>query len=507
MPDDTESAVVPYSHFVAPETVAGRSVVYPRAYCEFFTTMEGAAPGSPDADVSTGIVPTRATVVYRSHSQAGEATITVHGSALPFPVQRMAGMFLKVYLGCVPSVDDLVGSPAYLRFVGYVDEVQPKLSEQGTEVEVKARDMSAIFRDFHPLPAELNPLYSDTLGSAIERIIKGTPGALEADGTPRVTLRQPTFDGALRTTGAPLAAIAPGVVPATHVPLPRPCTAMQAIEHVAGLLGVPYRFDLNELVLRPPAEERDANEPLAATLSFGDSHGSLLEVQFDRKFIRNRRGVRVIAFSPADRSRVFADWPPEAEARLVRPPARVGNSVFARLSANSHHGLQPITPRVPPPVERDVFPAPQGVYDRATMLQIAKQLYDQRSVQEADGQLVTPLWTNEVLAIRNASRFRLRVNADLEAQLREEQQRSGTSWDLATTDNERAVNLIVRALKCDRTAAEALVRAYRRQDDEPLWYARTVTHEFVAEGVCKTTIEFMNIINVTTSLAGFTNPT
>ncbi len=451
-------------------------VTYPRAFVHLTATVGG-------REVSTGIVPSKAAVARRSHNQAGTAEVTIHGSALPFDPRQIDGIFVQVYLGAVAHVDAPVNLRQYLQFVGFVDELKESYGEKGPEVELKARDLSALYRDFKPVPPDALPRYSYDLGQAIERVIDAVPATWNRDdaGQPvsqRIGLRNAALDLALRARR--LGAAAPGRTPEAPVRLPADANAWQVIEHVGGLLSVMPSVDLDAIVLRDSAQIFGHDNPVAAAFEFGGEAANLLSLERSKKFVRNRKGVRVTAYDPLTRSTLVADYPSDAELlRIHRAPsaAALGRAQVAARRA----------PRNPTPPERDGFTAPRGMFGDTTRLQdYARRIYEERSRQELEGRLVTPLWTDAVLALQNADRFTLTLHAALEAELQ------------TTRSEGAALALLQRRLGVDPAAAAALLRA-RRARPTDAWYARTITHEFDAGGRSTTSVDFINLIELSTS--------
>lgn len=452
-------------------------VFYPRAYVSMSVTLEGTD------ELDTGIIPTRASVTLRPHNQASEAVVTVLGSALPFDPRQIAGIFLTLFIGSVSTVDEDVNQQQFLRFVGFSDEMEDKRDDKGPVVELKARDMSAILRDFHPLPATAQPSYSDTVGDAINAILSATPGA-----SGRITLA----DGDL--TSRQLSTAVPSRSQQAKVNLPPNCTAWQAVEHVAGLVSLLVSVDKDQIVLREPTAVYQNTDDPQVTLVFGGSSANTISVNRTKKFVRNRKGVRITAYDPTTRTTLTSDFPADADLLPTRRPpshvggssTRAGGSSRSRRSttisqgSGSNAGSSSSSSNTP---ERDVFAAPQGIHTQDALDSYAQRIYTERSQQEIEGTIVTPVWTQEILALKNASRFKIQIDPDLAAELRN------------TSDEQAAVDLLTARLDITDDAARALIRASLNQPTDQ-WYARTVTMEFDADGVCQTSIDFINLIQI-----------
>lgn len=463
-------------------------VFYPRAYITLSVTLEGTD------EQDTGAIPVKCSVSLKPHNQASEATFTIRGSALPFDPRQIAGGFCTIYLGCPDTVDGDVNQSQFRRFVGFIDEMVTKRDEKGTLVEIKARDMSAICRDFHPIPAANQPKYSDTIADAINNILSAVPGAQN-----RLSLNE---DGDLSSRS--LSSAAPSRSQQAKVQLPPNCTAWQAIEHVCGLVSLLVTVVQDEIVLKVPETVYQNNDDPVATFIFGGAQANTLSVETTKKFVRNRKGILVQSYDPTTRTTLEAKYPPDSDLLpLRRPPAHVGGSQ-TRAAGSSHssgrggssrggrsttqtqqaNGQTSSSSTNPP--ERDVFPAPQGLHTQDALDAYAQRLYRERSQQEIEGKVSCPMWTQDLLGLGNGSRFELQIDPDLSAELR-------------NTDSEQAaIDLLVQRLDMTEDAARALIRASQHTPTDH-WYARTVTLDFDAEGVCKLDLDFLNLIQIESS--------
>lgn len=442
----------------------------PRAAVVMSTTL---ADVSASTEVTTSIVPTSASVTLRQHSQAATSEVTVHGSALPFDPRQDEGIFLQLYLGAVDTDDDSVIGRQFLRFVGFVDDLKEKRDMKGPVVTLTARDMSSIFRDFKPIPTAAMPRYSDTLSQAINRIIMATPGSQNPDGSLRVML----VENAL--TSRMLSGAVHSRASTAAVQLPHDVTAWQAIEHCCGLLSLLVSVDLDQLIVRQTQEVYGSTSPAVFSFIFGGESANLLSIEREKKFVRNRRGVSVTAYDPTTRSRVEGLYPPDGQVlRVGRPHAHVGGQAIhyhaptrsTRASAAS-----------PAPPERDVYPAPIGMYAQASLVDYARRIYQERSRQEMEGKIECPFWVPEVLSLKNSDRIQIQLDPDLAAELQQ------------APSEAAAVDLLVQRLDVSEDAARALMRASLNRPRDT-WYAREVTTEFQSDGVSTVSVGFINLI-------------
>jgi hypothetical protein len=445
-----------------------RFVTYPRAAVQLSITLEGGATGREE--IRTGIIPSRAAVTKRPHNAAGDAEITILGSAMPFDPRQVAGIVMKLFLGEPGRVDGNVETRENLRFVGFVDEMHTVRDDKGPSVELKARDLSSILRDFKPIPADVVPRYSQTIGEAIEAIVGATPGAADPDGALRLRLR-----AVAGVTDRRLSVAAPARAARAPIHLPRETTAWQAIEHVCGLVSLLVSVQLDEIIVREANDVYGNSKTPSVKFTFGGADANLLSVESTKKFVRNRKGVKVTSFDPVRRVRLEAVYPADADvASDRRPHAHVGGSAI-RTPTRRHaaRGAE---------IDRDVFPA-NGITTQDALDRYAERLYRERSRQEIEGKIVSPVWTGETLSIENADRLEIEIDPDLAAEIR------------SAVDLRSAATLVERRLGVTAAAARILVRSaiYHPTDR---WYARSITSEFDAEARSTVSVEFLNLIQV-----------
>jgi hypothetical protein len=320
-----------------------------------------------------------------------------------------------------------------------------------------------------------------TVAEAIENILSVTPGALNGDGSQRVRLRQ--VEG---ITDRPLrrASHVRGQAAAMH--LPRETTAWQAIEYLCGTLSLLVSVQLDEIIVREATDAFANTKSPGMRFIFGGRDANLLSVETTKRFVRNRKGVKVTSYNPVTRETLTAVYPPDADTlRIARPHTHLGGAVIARISGRSGRrrsgGRGPHRP-AGAEIDRDVFPA-NGITSQDELVRYAERIYTERSRQEIDGKIVSPVWTNDTLSLENADRIEIEIEPDLASEIR--------SMDLNS-----AARMLERRLHVDADAARVLVRAaiYRPTDT---WYAREITAEFEGGGRSTVSVDFINLIRLT----------
>lgn len=443
-------------------------VIYPRAFAALSASING-------EQVDTGIEPSRVTWTVRQHNQAGTAELVVLGSALPFQPETVDGVYVTLFAADVGGFGNEVRQPQWRRFVGYVDELEKIEDEHGPSVELKCRDLSALYRDFHPVPQTARPRYSDTLATALQAILDAVPNTFNANGTRRVTLRQTPA-----LAGVGLAQAVHARAATARVELPAEVTAWAAMEHLCGLCNKLISVELDEVVVRDPAQSFASDAAPVHRFVYGDADADTLSVNRTKKFARNRRGIKVTSYSP-ERRVLEAVYPPDAElARLVRPASHVGGTA---LGSGSGRGTRSGGAGASRDAEREVVAAPNGITTQAALDAFAQRVYTERSRQELEGKLVTPRWSDAILGLHNGDRFAVAIQPTLEAELR-----------ACGADDTRAIALLGRRLGLEPDAARVLVAATRAARQQ-VYYLRSATHE-LADQRAQSTLEFANLITI-----------
>ena len=123
-----------------------------------------------------------------------------------------------------------------------------------------------------------------------------------------------------------------------------------------------------------------------------------------------------------------------------------------------------------------------GLHTEAACRALAERVYRERSTQEIEATLKTPVWDDDTLDLRNGDRITLQIDPDLSAEL------------YRTSSRSAALELLQRRLGVSESAASALLDASDRPTDS--YYVREVTTEFDAESVCQSSIEVVNLIEI-----------
>lgn len=469
----------------------GPIVLYPRAYVVVkYIYNDG-------TEAESGLVPSRVTVALHPHHQASMAEVEVSASAIPFDLRRLNGIFVTVYMG---AADGMRREPErgrgdvqrqqFMQFVGYCDAESVRRGPDGTMAVIRARDLSSLLRDLRPMyvtkymdgtTVDPTPLYSDTILQATRRVLEwaGLQDAFEIQD-----------DSGLGST--PLSSLVKderavqGHVPVRH----RDVSAWEAIEHAAAVANVLVHVELGKIVFRRPADAfalpTDPRTPPKYSFVFGKTlpgYVNAFEVEITKKFLHNRKGVRLVAFEPSSRQVITADFPPNNQVPPKHAP-KLGATKQTKprpVSITAGGGVLNASAVQDPP--RDIIAVGgDGVHSVEGLTKLAERYYRERSRQELEGVLITKIWDDKLFALRNGDRIEIRVKPELEAELNNR------------PDEASAVAYLKRQLDVNDAAAKVMLAQVRNQEST-VFYVRSVTHEWSPSGA-QTRVDFISIVEL-----------
>jgi hypothetical protein len=450
-------------------------VIHPRAWVELLTSFSS-------QDVPTGIVPSKMVHHVGSHSKADEASVTIDAAAFGFPIRQVAGCVYSLYYGLVENPGDSVKSSQSERFFGVV--VDYDVDEAARAATLKAQDLSYLLRKkAYPVRKTLvtnsdgivtntidpTPYYSDSLQKNCERMMSIIPEFSDPTVQPPLTFRQ---TDALKN--ANLAGLVSARARNSPITLHPDCTVWEGIEHICGLLGLHVRVELREIVVRTAPEVFEGRSSKAVFI-FGGRTANCFGPKFHKKPVANRNGVRVIAFDPDQRKQVSAVYPSDDIQRKIskKQPRRTRPAPKAKTSKKP--------PLAPPDPPRDVYELDPGHYTHDALTAKAHDIWLQRSRQEADGTVSTPVWTEENLALRNGDLITVKVDHDV-------------SQTIAKIGDDAAASQVLQeTMGYQREMADAIVKASRKPSVDD-WYCKEVTNEWPSETL--QTVHFINLVEI-----------
>jgi hypothetical protein len=429
-----------------------------------------------DESVETKIVPHHVSWHDGGHKRAQEVEIEIHGSALPFPLEHTASIFISLFQAAAKDPYESILSSENLAWCGYADDDEP--DDEHRVVRLKGRDLSALLRDHAPLiPKRFDdgrlvdptPRYSDTIRQAIERILSVVPGC--EDGR-TLTLRE------MPGLNYQLGALVDGRAKTGAMYLPPKCSAWDAIEIVCSLAARMVHVELNEIVVRDPDEAFKTRGEIAYTFIFGADNANAFGPRRHKKFTRNRRGVKLIAWNSESRKRVEAVYPDDATLKKNFPKKRPQPKLHKPTKSHAKKKV-PSTPLKDP--DRDVFDIGAGVWSQSELDEMARRVWLEKSMNEVDGSVSTPFWTPELLKLRNGARIGLRIRPDIEAQVR------------ALDDDEARADYLVEAYGLERAAARKMANL-AMSPHEDIYLVQKVTREWPSKRAL--TVNFCNLYKV-----------
>lgn len=424
---------------------------YPRAIVALQVDVDGEAE-----PLDVAVVPRRASVTRRPHTHADTAEVEIDGTQLPFDPRSVRSLALTVHMGQGRGLhDETWRTAATRRFIGFVDTHDGQQDDEDDVVRLKARDLSGPLRDAKPVPAAAVPYYTDTLASAMQRVLDAVPGGAGL----RLVFPSPA-DAAI-----PLAGLVPGRHATGPVGLERDMTAWAVLEYVAGLCNRLLNVFLDELRVASPADSYASEAAPRASLVYGQKEANLLRLGSTKKFQRNRRGIRVVGWDPEARARLEADYPPDDQ---------VPNRNRTAPAGTRRRGAPPAPP------ERDVFSV-GGVQSARALRDIAVGIWQERSRQELSVTADTPYFTDPWLDLRHGDRVRLQLNRALASGLN------------LTAPRAQQVAFVQRRLSVDRRTAEVLV-SLAAHPEADLFYVHEGTLEWNPEGDLGVKMELVNLI-------------
>jgi hypothetical protein len=454
----------------AKSALRARHILHPRCEVTINAIVSGEATDPFD------FVPQRVTLVGASHNKAGEATVEFMGSALPFMPQTIESAAISLYMGLADTPTGSIRTRKNLRFIGLLDDDDDDRGEG--HISLKARDLSSILHDHKPLiPVRMDdgrtvdptPRYSDTLRQAIQRILSVVPGWRDATAKPPLELRETSL------LNLNLGELVEGRAKKGPITIKRDWSAWQAIEHLVGMCSLLVNVDLDEIVVRHPHGAFGGDGDVAYEFQYGGEDCSLKMLRFHKKFTRNRKGIKVVAWNPETRKRVEGVYPNDNDMRKSfakrRPPPPKAKATKTRKQ----------TQKPLPDPDRDVVYLDQGVFSRQYLDNMAERIWLERAHQEVDGQIGTPLWDEQILSLRNGDRIRVRLRPDIEDEVR----RIG--------DDVLASRLLQEKYGCTSEAADLLIAELHRPFQD-VYRVESPTFSWPSDTLA--TIKFINLIKV-----------
>ena len=455
-------------------------VIYPRAWVECMVIFD-------DGDRATsGIAPAQVEVTHNPHHTASTCKAQVNLSALTFGHRTINNIFLAAFMGVVEKQADTIKTAdgKNLQFCGYVDVLRDRRSKDGPLVELQCRDLSAPFRDAKPMVAKRTtsgavldptPRYSDTVLTAVRRIYQWA-GATED----LLELSDPDNLGNFQLGQAVGKRERSG-----YLPIKRDASAWDAIEHVCALANILPVVEAGKLVFKAPhsliGQDASGKQQTEYDFVFGFDGANVLEIEREKKFVHNRKGVKVVAHDPKTQRAFSAVWPPDSALPPVHvPQPRHGQRKKPPTPKQVAAREQAINNAIEK--DRDVYTfGLEGLSSADQAQEIAKRIYLERAHQELEGSIQTMNWRPELFQLRNGARIGCKVTQRLEAELR--------NFD----DTARKLEFLRTRLNVGEQEAQALLRGTSKEEQATPYYLRSITHRWAPKSH-GTHVDFINLM-------------
>lgn len=435
-------------------------------------------------DIATIVVPSECSWTLNPHSRASTSEVTIETSALPFDSPDVHAIGLSVFAGLADSnstrvLEDHKFRENNLRFLGFVDEPEMVFGKS-SKVRLKARDLSCLGRDV-PMPTSCTPRYSDTVIEAVQRIVNGVPGMKD-----HLTVASEAPDKSLSDLVGKKGRTSP-------VQLKHGISAWEAIETICGMAAMMASVYFDQLIIRFPGSgfgdpgNRDSNEPVF-TFIWGQADGNTADVRFQKRFQRQRKGLVAYAYDAEHDQVLTSKYPPDDKlpARLRPAPSHPGRNADKVARSGLDSKAPPKHSKRAPdknPPERDPLYV-RHIHTQSELDNWLEGAWKMKGSQEVQGELSTPWWTPELLALRNGDRVLVKVRPDVEAELRRYAQQG---------DREGAVRFLRQRLLLSDDAARAMVSIAKRERFDQ-YLVGSVHHSFYAQNAPETRIQFFNLL-------------
>lgn len=423
--------------------------------------------------------PRQISIERNDYNTADTCSVTMDARNFPLLPRNVRQILIQVYAGDLGGLDvdeAEIATEDKIRFIGYVDEPELSLEEDGT-IELKARDYTALFLDTkRPLSAVV-PSYSDNLKTALRRILDSIPGGAN------ISLRLEGLDAwpELRTA-------APAKLAKAKIPTKADDTAWHLIKRACDPVSLIPRFELDVLVV---GTSRGLTVPSRrAILAYGVN---VAHYQEKRHLVRVLEGIGLTAYSIEQRGYIVAVYPKTGDPTLKKPVKKVAVKKGGKPGKTSPSGVS--STEIDPNEKRAWF-SYGTVSNQAALNEAAQRIFFERSRQEFSGSLkirrmrviqvdetdeYDDAGTYDVTTLSNGDRIMIDINPRERELLAE------------IPDPDARVAYLVDSLGYSPSVAGALIRSYTSGLQGPIEvYVRKAVHQFGETYECS--VDFQNLI-------------
>lgn len=381
--------------------------------------------GGADDTLTFPIDIRRASLLSNDHNHADTLDLTVDWKDAGVDPRLLSNATVLFYLGKASKGGPWQPTQSDLRFVGMMK--RPRRIGDGNDglvVEMLFHDYTCLFLETKRFPASGVPDLTDDLASAWRKICAAT-GPINPDNDELQSSVMALADR-IQFVGVdepPVLgrAVAPRFKKLGKVQVKPEADAWAVWQQCVGMCGLISFIRKDECIVTTATDYYTSTNP--PRLIWGQN---ILRISEERDTRTAGAGVGITSFDPLTGTSLEALWPPVGDASIKRK----------RLSAKKAGSPDAVRQSE----AREYFAYP-GVTDDATLLDIAKRVYEERSRQDFEASLTTSEMSVDAL---DGSAFDLLELAAGDV-LRVEVDRADTEWLGQLGSDEERINYLVGA--------------------------------------------------------------
>jgi hypothetical protein len=334
------------------------------------------AAGGPDETITLPLAVRRAAWLSNDHNHADTLELTVDWMQAGVDPRLLADGSVVLYLGSADAGGNWTPSEKDIRFVGIMK--RPRRSGDGGEglvVEMLFHDFTTLFLESTRFPSSGVPDLTDDLATAWRKICAHTGLIDPTSGELRSTVT--ALADRLRFVGVDsppvlARAVAQRFKRLGKVQVKPDADAWAVWQQCVGMCGLISFIRLDECIVTTATDYYTAKNP--PRLIWGGADGNILRISEERDTRLSGAGIGITSFDPLRGTTIEALWPPVGDVTIRRK----------HINAKRAHSEDSVRQAE----AREYFAYP-GITDEATLLDIAKRVYEERSRQDLEGTLVT----------------------------------------------------------------------------------------------------------------------
>lgn len=351
---------------------------YPRSLARITSTVQTSRARDELEECVFDVVPRSVKIERNEFSKADECSLEFDSAHFPVLPRNIRQALALVHLGDVRGLGrELAENTA--RWLGYIDEPDLVMSETEGTIHWRGRDYTGLMLDARRPPLRIVPTYGDNLETALRRILDDLPGGeniklvLMDDGVE--TLNWPFLDEA-----------APPGLQKEKIAYDPNDTIWKLIERICDPFGLIPQVKLDTLEI---GTSRSSHRPTRLPLfMLGGEIGGITEYRERRALAKIREGILLSGYDLSTGSYIVAQWPPSGDETIAKKlkATKVIKSKNGKAKTPAPKTIGANAALVNKNDKRHSF-SYGNVADEATLLEVAKSIYEGRSRQEFEGSL------------------------------------------------------------------------------------------------------------------------